>query len=326
MRADLLSYLRCPSCAATLTASLSADRLIGTLDCPACGMHAPVRDGIPRFVDVPEDSTARRTQASFGYEWTHFNDWKQSGQTNFNDYFQGFDLSALRGSLVLDGGCGMGRHARQVAPFAGRVVALDFSRAIDQAARNTADAGNVDCVQADLLALPLADGAFDFVYSLGVLHHLDHTERALEGLVRKLRPGGKMRVYLYWKRHGWKGGLLGAVTAARSVTTRMPFGLLRATSLALSALLYLFVITPYRVLSAMGFRAHHDWPLFVYSKYPFNVLHNDQFDRFSAPLEKRYDASEVKGLLERAGLTNIEVRPCFGWIADGTKPAIRAVP
>jgi hypothetical protein len=33
--------------------------------------HA-VRHGIPRFVDVPEDATARRTQESFGYEWTHF--------------------------------------------------------------------------------------------------------------------------------------------------------------------------------------------------------------------------------------------------------------
>ena len=51
------------------------------------------------------------------------------------------------------------------------VVALDFSRAIDQAARNVGDLPNVYCVQADLLALPLADGRFDFVYSLGVLHH-----------------------------------------------------------------------------------------------------------------------------------------------------------
>ena len=61
-------------------------------------------------------------------------------------------------------------------------------------------------------------------------------------------------------------------------------------------------------------------PLFVYSKYPFNVLYNDQFDRFSAPIEKRYDPGEVKRLLEGAGLTEVAVRPCFGWVADGTKP------
>ena len=62
-------------------------------------------------------------------------------------------------------------------------------------------------------------------------------------------------------------------------------------------------------------------PLFIYSKYPFNVLYNDQFDRFAAPIEKRYDQHEVRELLERAGLVDVEVRPCFGWIADGTKPA-----
>ena len=277
--------------------------------------------GIPRFVDVPEDPAARRTQASFGYEWTHFNDWRPSGDTNFNDYFDGVNLASLRGSVVLDAGCGMGRHARHIAPFAGRVVAVDFSRAIDQAARNTADVGNVDCVQADLLALPLADESFDFIYSIGVLHHLDDTTRALRGLVRKLRPGGRLRVYLYWKRHGWKGRLLRVATVARGVTTRMPFAALRACCRVLSVGLFGFVVLPYRVLSRLGVAAHEDWPLFVYSKYPFNVLYNDQFDRFSAPIEKRYDPEEVKGLLEGAGLTDVAVRRCFGWVADGTKPA-----
>lgn len=290
------------------------------LVCTACSTPVPVVRGIPRFVREPEDETARRTQASFGYEWTHFNDWQQSGETNFNDYFEGLDLRALASGVVLDAGCGMGRHARQIAPFARRVVAVDFSAAIDQAARNVSELPNVDCLQADLLALPVADGSFDFVYSLGVLHHLDETERALKGLVGKVKPGGRLRVYLYWKRHGWRGALLSLATAARRVTTKMPFGLLKACCWILSVPLYAFVVLPYRALSALGVRAHETWPLFVYSKYPFNVIYNDQFDRFSAPIEKRYDPHEVKALLEAAGLRDIQVRPCFGWVADGTKP------
>jgi SAM-dependent methyltransferase len=197
---------------------------------------------------------------------------------------------------------------------------VDFSRAIDQAARNTADVSNVSCVQADLLALPLADRAFDFIYSLGVLHHIERTEAAIGGLVRKLKPGGRLRVYLYWKRHGWKGRLLSAVTAARRLTTRMPFPALRACCRVLSVGLFGAVVLPYRALSAAGVRGHHDWPLFVYSRYPFAVLYNDQFDRFSAPIEKRYDADEAARLLEAAGLVDVTVRPCFGWIVEGTKP------
>jgi SAM-dependent methyltransferase len=176
-------------------------------------------------------------------------------------------------------------------------------------------------VQADILALPLADASFDFIYSLGVLHHLRDTESAIAGLARKLRPGGRLRVYLYWKRHGWKGMILRAVTAVRFVTTRLPFPALKAWCWLLSVALFSGVVLPYRALSALGARWHEDWPLFVYTKYPFAVLYNDQFDRFSAPIEKRYDLDEVRRLLESAGLRDIRVRRAFGWIADGTRPA-----
>ncbi|HEY7172188.1 MAG TPA: class I SAM-dependent methyltransferase [Vicinamibacterales bacterium] len=317
-RPELAAILRCDVCLSTLEPS--AGNASVELVCAGCRRRVPVVDGIPRFVDVPADPTAARTQQSFGYEWTHFNDWRQSGETNFNDYFQGVDFGSLGDKLVLDAGCGMGRHTRQLAPFVRRIVALDFSRAVDQAARNTAGQPNVDCIQADLLAPPFADETFDFVYSLGVLHHLEHTERALNGLVRKLRPGGRLRVYLYWKRHGWKGRLLSVVTAARRVTTQLPFPALRAGCAVLSVALFGAVVLPYRALSAAGIQGHEEWPLFVYSKYPFNVLYNDQFDRFSAPIEKRYDAEEVRLLLERVGLRDVRVLPCFGWIGEGTKP------
>jgi SAM-dependent methyltransferase len=272
-------------------------------------------------VAEPADDASRRTQASFGYEWTHFHDWRPSGATNFNDYFDGLDLATLRGASVLDAGCGMGRHARQIAPHAARVVAVDFSRAIDEASHNTAALGNVECVQADLLALPFAPGTFDLVYSLGVLHHVADTERALAGLVDKLKPGGRRRVYLYWKRHGWQGRLLGLVTLARRATVRMPFAMLRVLCWLLSVGLYAGVVLPYRGLTRLGLRRHEAWPLFVYTKYPFRVLYNDQFDRFSAPIEKRYDGDEVRRLLQDAGLRDVRLRPCFGWVADGVKPA-----
>ena len=320
MTPELLKLLRCPSCGSSLDGAPQSGLADARLTCTRCRFEVPVVNHIARFVLEPVDDAARRTQASFGYEWTHFNDWRHSGAKNFDDYFAGLDLAKLGGRLVLDAGCGMGRHARQIAPFAGRVVAVDFSQAIDQAARNTQEFSNVDCVQADLLALPLPDESFDFVYSLGVLHHLSNTERALAGLVQKVRPGGRLRVYLYWKRHGWQGRLLEVVTLLRRFTVRMSHPVLRATCWSLSVVLYGFVVLPYRALSTFGVTWHRQWPLFVYSKYPFNVLYNDQFDRFSAPIEKRYDADEVRDLLESAGLTDVSVRACFGWIADGKKP------
>jgi len=192
MRHQLVEFLRCPNCSGVLHAE-AAD---GLLECGTCGRQVSVVDGIPRFAQLADDEATNRTRESFGYEWTHFNDWRDSGSTNFTDYFAGVDLGSLRDAVVLDAGCGMGRHARQIAPYAGQVIAIDFSAAIEQAARNTADCPNVSCVQADLLGLPIAGNTVDFAYSLGVLHHLEKTEAALAGLVGKLKPGGRLRVYL----------------------------------------------------------------------------------------------------------------------------------
>jgi hypothetical protein len=79
------------------------------------------------------------------------------------------------------------------------------------------------------------------------------------------------------------------------------------------------VVLPYRVLAALGVAVKETWPLAVYVKYPFNVLYNDQFDRFSAPIEKRYSEDEVRALLASAGLRDISVHSKYGWIGDGVK-------
>lgn len=312
----VLELLRCPKCGSAL------DRVdAGQLRCRQCGTTTPVVDGIPRFVnDEDFDATGidGRTRASFGYEWSHFSDWKPSGET-FGEFFSNFDLEWLRGRIVLDAGCGMGRHARQIAPFADTVVAVDFSTAINEAARNVADQPNVQCVQGDLTRLPVAEGAFDFVFSMGVLHHLEDTAGALRGLVRALKPGGRVRLYLYWKRTGLAGGLLLPVTFARRFTTRLPFPILRVLCWGLSVALMAGVILPYRLLAALGMTIGDTWPLAIYVKYPFNVLYNDQFDRFSAPIEKRYSEAEVRALLESAGLQDIRVHSKYGWIGDGVK-------
>ena len=315
MKSWSVRFLRCPACGSEYPGHQSA-----VLACAACGAQVEVIDGIPRFVRDAGDDLSRRTQESFGFEWNEFDDWSASGSTNFEDYFEGVDLRALRDAAVLDAGCGMGRHARQIAPSCGRVIAVDFSRAIDAAARNLRGLENVQCVQADLRALPVADGQFDFVYSLGVLHHLDDTAGVLRQLVQKARPGGRVRIYLYWKRHGLAGVLLGGATALRHLTTRMPMRPLKAFSWVVSAGLAAGIVWPYKLLQRAGVRLNPGWPLSVYAKYPFEVLYNDQFDRLSAPLEKRYDAHEVRALLESAGLADVRVFERYGWIGEGMRP------
>jgi SAM-dependent methyltransferase len=314
--AEVQTILKCPSCSAVGLTEIEA---AGTLECRTCHFRVPVVRSVPRFVREPTDALSERTRASFGYEWTHFSEWKDSGEQNFLDYFRGIEHAHLRDARVLDAGCGMGRHARQIAERCRIVVAVDFSAAIESARENVRICSNVQCVQADLTELPFADNAFDYVYSIGVLHHIRGTADILASLARKARPGGRVRVYLYWKRHGWIGAVLALVSAVRKVTVRLPFGLLRVGCAVLSVGLFAGVVLPYRLMDRMGARRHQRWPLYIYARYPFRVLYNDQFDRFSAPLEQRFDEGEVRAMMEAAGLRDVTIYPMFGWVAEGVR-------
>jgi hypothetical protein len=102
----------------------------------------------------------------------------------------------------------------------------------------------------------------------------------------------------------------------------MPHELLRRLCVPLSALLYAAVVWPYRMMRGHPTleRPAAAFPLKTYADYPFGVLVNDQFDRFSAPIERRFTRVEVLAMLERAGLQDVKVLANTGWLGDGRAP------
>jgi ArsR family transcriptional regulator len=95
--------------------------------------------------------------------------------------------------VVGDLGCGTGQVAAALAPFVSRVVAVDRSGDMLQAARRRVrDAGNVDVRRGDLEALPIADAELDAATLLLVLHHIPDPAAALAEACRVLRPGGRL--------------------------------------------------------------------------------------------------------------------------------------
>jgi hypothetical protein len=145
----------------------------------------------------------------------------------------------------------------------------------------------------------------------------------LRSIVRFARPGGRVRVYLYWvPERAWHRRVLHAVSAVRRVTVHMPHRVLHALCYPLGAVLWLGVVLPYRVMRRRS-RTHafaDSFPLKAYADYPFGVLVNDQFDRFSAPLERRYTRSQVESMLRSAGLEYVAVFANSGWVAEGRVP------
>jgi SAM-dependent methyltransferase len=193
---DLLSLLRCPSCESELNAADEAG-----YRCSSCGRVFPVVREVPRFVD------AHNYADSFGFQWQRFaRTWmdeanRHDAELNFRKQ-TGFTPEELRGKLVLDVGCGMGRFAEVATRWGARVVGIDLSAAAEVAAHNLVDREFV-ALQADVFALPFAPGTFDHIYSIGVLHHTPDCERAFKGLPRYLKPGGNIALWLYSAYNKW---------------------------------------------------------------------------------------------------------------------------
>lgn len=111
-------------------------------------------------------------------------------------------VPAGRYERALDGGCGTGVCSLALAELADEVVAFDLSsgslRTAEGLARHLGKT-NIQFEQGSLLDIPLSSDSFDLVFSWGVIHHTVNPIRALDELVRVLRPGGTLVLAVYLK-------------------------------------------------------------------------------------------------------------------------------
>src|SRR3954469_4576335 len=117
---------------------------------------------------------------------------------------------------VGDLGCGTGQVSAALAPFVGRVVAVDASAAMLQAAKKRLhEFDNIELRRGELEALPVDDERLDAATLMLVLHHLPDPEPALAEVARVLKPGGRLIIvdmlphdresYRHQMGHVWLG-------------------------------------------------------------------------------------------------------------------------
>jgi ArsR family transcriptional regulator len=120
--------------------------------------------------------------------------WDRVRDDLFGDRFHLAALAAFAQSdwTVGDLGCGTGQVSAALAPFVARVISVDGSAAMLQAARKRLHAfDNIDLRRGDLEALPIDDGRLDAATLMLVLHHVPEPERALADVARVLKPQGR---------------------------------------------------------------------------------------------------------------------------------------
>ncbi len=106
--------------------------------------------------------------------------------------------------IILDAGCGSGFSA--IILFGDHLkdhhyLGVDISKATEVARTRFQEMGYPgDFLQADLMNLPVPDQSIDIIFSEGVLHHTDNTEKAIKYLTQKLKKDGLFMFYVYAKK------------------------------------------------------------------------------------------------------------------------------
>jgi ubiquinone/menaquinone biosynthesis C-methylase UbiE/glycosyltransferase involved in cell wall biosynthesis len=254
------------------------------------------------------------TVRGFGQEWTAFpqaaSDLSDDERASlFNGYFGIFPWHRLpTNSVGVDVGCGSGRWAVLAAPRVGHLHLIDPSQeAISVAKANLTGIPNVSFHVASVADLPAQDQSLDFAYSVGVLHHVPNTQRAIASIARKLKPGAPLLIYLYYafdNRPAWYRWLWRLSDALRLVLSRSPVPLRYVASQVIAAAVYWPLARTAALLDAVGMLPRST-PLSFYKDRSFYVMRTDAHDRFCTPLEKRFTKKQVRDLLEAAGFENI---------------------
>lgn len=170
----------------------------GELRCPSCASAFPITSGIPRFADLEQvDADKQATAAGFGWQWQHFT----QEDTRYAEQFLGWIAPVtpefFHDKIVLEGGCGKGRHTQLAARWGAReVIGIDLSAAVETAFAASRTLTNAHIIQADIYHLPLAR-KFDYAFSVGVLHHLPDPRGGFLSLASKVRPGGNLSAWIY---------------------------------------------------------------------------------------------------------------------------------
>ena len=140
---------------------------------------------------------ARRRAKSQEFFATAAGEWDRLRSDLFGDTFYLWGVLGLIDPKIVVGdlGCGTGQLTEVVAPYVEKVVAVDSSTDMLDAARQRVGAArNVDLRQGELESLPIEAGELDAAMLSLVLHYSPSPGRALAEVARVLRPGGRVLV------------------------------------------------------------------------------------------------------------------------------------
>jgi SAM-dependent methyltransferase len=248
-------------------------------------------------------ATQRERQGSperFGYEWHAYSAILPEYEEQFRRWTVPLAAEDWRGKSFLDVGCGTGRNSYWPMVYGAREgSAVDIDeRSLAAARRN-------------LAPFPSVEVARSSAFAIGVVHHLEDPLAALQGMVRAVKPGGRVLIWVYGREGN--GAILALLDPLRrALLRRLPIALVHHLSLYPAAVLFL--------LLRLGFRPNPY--LKLVGRFRFAHIRGIVFDQMLPRIAHYWPRETVEALMGKAGLEDIRVTAVNGmsWSAIGTRP------
>ena len=253
--------------------------MTGELRCNSCAVSFPIIRGIPRFANPEKiESDKAATAAGFGWQWQHFTQDDPRYAEQFLGWIGPVAPEFFHDKVVLEGGCGKGRHTQLAAHWDAKdVIGIDLSDAVETAFASTRALDNAHIIQADIYHLPLAR-SFDYAFSVGVLHHLPDPRAGFISLASKVKPGGHISAWVYGAENNewitrWVNPVRERLTSRINrrallqlsklpagwlyLATKLVYGPLNKTKNGSSLAQYLFYNDYLKAIAPFGWREQH---------------------------------------------------------------------
>jgi len=335
MREKLLNFIVCPHCKSELLLNIEKkdnDHIMeGSLHCANCLSNYPIIEGIPilleeNLIDEKNKITAER----FGKEWEQFDfiDIERYTQ-QFLDWIEPIEKSFFRDKIVFDAGCGKGRHLIASAQFhAKEIIGVDLATgSVKSAFKNTKHLTNVHIIQGNLYHLPFKNNTFDYVYSIGVLHHTPDPKKTFTELVKIIKQKGTISAWVYGKEGNW--WIIYILNPIRNmVTSKLPLFILKWISFILTIILQGVLKLIYKPINEINilkpFRnlLFYNEYLYYISKFPFRENYSIVFDHLLPEIAFYISKDEFISWFQDTQLEQIIItqKTNNSWRGKGKKP------
>lgn len=260
-----------------------------------------------------------QTIKDFGDQWLRYRDNEgfYGSLELFSDMIYPFlKPDGIKDCNVAEIGSGSGRIVNMLLQCGARhIIAVEPSEAFEVLRRNIEQPEKVTCLKITGDQLP-SYGNLDYVFSIGVLHHIPNPALVVQAAFNALRPGGHFLVWLYGKEGN--GLYLAFIGPFRRLTQRLPHFMLA----------FLVEVMYWPLAFYIRFCKRLPLPLHGYMLSILEKMSPEKrrliiYDQLNPSFAKYYTRSEATKLLSDAKFVNIRIhhRHGYSWTVIGTKPS-----